>query len=91
MAIEQLPGDHLHLVCDLPGCTFEGPTLHAASEGELLDMAEARGWSIERELGLHYCPLTTVRDCEVCGAPTRSARGGPGGRLTYYCAAHWSR
>jgi hypothetical protein len=30
VAIHALPGDHLHLACDLPGCTFEGPTLHVA-------------------------------------------------------------
>lgn len=63
--------------------------MHGASDDELLEMAEAHGWNIEREMGLHYCPLTTVHDCEVCGAPTRNAIGGAGERLTYYCATHW--
>jgi hypothetical protein len=84
-----LPGDHLHLACDMPGGTLQGPTLHGASEDELLDLAQARGWNIDRELGLHFCPLTTVHDCDVCAAPTRMAISEAGTSLTYYCAEHW--
>jgi hypothetical protein len=101
MAIRQHPNDHIELVCDLEGCTFQGPLRRGITEDELLDIADAKGWNIDREFGLHYCPLTTMHECSVCGAPTRSAVG-PGVTLTergefvssgdgatYYCREHW--
>lgn len=89
MAIERLAGDHLYLRCDTPDCTFEGPTLHNVTEDELLDFAEARGWNVNREFGLHYCPLTTMHDCAVCGAPTRDSIRDAAGVVTYYCDEHF--
>lgn len=91
MTIHRLPGDHLYLTCDTPDCTFEGPTLHGVTEDELLDFAEARGWNIERDFGLHYCPLTTTHECSVCGAPTRSSiTDAATGETTYYCDDHFA-
>jgi hypothetical protein len=89
MSIKELGGGHVHLNCDLSGCTFEGPTMRG-TEDELLDFAESRGWNIDREFGLHYCPLTTMHDCAICGAPTRnSVRDASTGEVTYYCDEHW--
>jgi hypothetical protein len=89
MAIEPLPGDHLRLGCDTPECTSE-IVAHGVTEGDLLDRAEERGWSIARDFGLHYCPLTQVHECHDCGAPTReSITHVATGETTYYCAAHW--
>jgi hypothetical protein len=90
MTIHRLPNAHLALTCDTPGCTIEGPMRQGVTEDELLDLAEEQGWNIERELGLHYCPVTTVHDCSVCGAPTRSSITDVAtGEVTYYCDKHW--
>ena len=101
MAIHRLPGDHLYLSCDTEGCTIEGPTKRGVTEDELLDIAEAEGWNIERDWGLHYCPLTTMHECCVCGAPTQDSIGPPvtltdrgewvreSGEATHYCREHW--
>ncbi len=89
MAIERLPNDHLHLRCDTPGCTFEGPTLHNVTEDDLLDFAEARSWNVDRKFGLHYCPFTTMHDCSVCGASCRSSIEAASGEVYYYCDEHF--
>ena len=90
MAIHRLPGDHLQMTCDTPGCTMQGPVKRGVSEEELLTAAEQAGWNVEREFGLHYCGLTTVHDCEVCGAPTRSSvRDESTGAIAYYCDEHF--
>lgn len=88
MAIHPLPGDHLQLSCDNPGCPAE--IIARVSEDELLERAEAQGWNVDRDFGLHYCPLATVHDCDVCGAPTRSSiRDASTGEVTYYCDRDW--
>jgi hypothetical protein len=90
VTIHRLANDHLALTCDTPGCTMEGPTMRGVTEDELLDVAVERGWNISREFGLHYCPLTTVHDCGVCGAPTQMAvHDVATGETAYYCAEHW--
>ena len=91
MAIHRLPGDHLYLACDLPGCSFEGPTRHGLTEDEFLDHAAELGWNIDRDFGLHYCPLTTMHQCAVCDAPTRSSIRDATGAPTYYCGQHFPR
>lgn len=69
---------------------MEGPTKRGVTEDELLDLAEERGWHVDREFGLHYCGVHTIHDCEVCGAPTASGVGDVAtGEVTYYCAEHW--
>jgi hypothetical protein len=86
MAIEHLPGDHLHLVCDTEGCST-GIT-HDGTEEELLAFAEESGWHIE--FGLHFCPLATMHECSVCGAGTAAGiKDVATGEWTYYCAEHW--
>ena len=60
------------------------------TEAELLGLAEERGWHIEREWGLHYCPLTTMHECAQCGAPTRSSvTDASTGHVAYYCERCW--
>jgi hypothetical protein len=91
MSIKALGGGHLYLGCDLPGCAFEGPTMRA-TEDERLDLAESRGWNIDREFGLHYCPLSTMHECSVCGAPTRNSITDANTReVPYYCDEHFDR
>ena len=88
MSIEPLPDDHLRLGCYTPECTAE-IVAHGVTESELLDRAEERGWSIAREVGLHFCPLAQVHGCHDCGAPTRNAiRNVASGEMTYYCDEH---
>jgi hypothetical protein len=87
MSIHKLPNNHLQLTCD--ACSNE-IVKHGISEDELLDRAEELGWNVEREFGLHYCPLTTVYECDICGAPTRSGiTDVSSGEATYYCREHW--
>jgi hypothetical protein len=89
MAIQHLPDGRLAMTCDGDGCHMDGPG-GRVSEGQLTEWAEAIGWHIDREFGLHYCPLTTMHDCSVCGGPTVSSLTDDGsGEVTYYCGAHW--
>jgi len=91
VAIERLPGDLLYLSCDTPGCPMQGPTKHGVSDEELLVAAEEAGWNIDREFGLHYCGLTTVHECEDCGAPTQnSVTDVNSGAIRYYCDEHFA-
>jgi hypothetical protein len=88
VAIDRLPNDHLYLSCDTPNCTLEGITMHAAAEADLEDYARGLGWHVA--FGLHYCPLTTIHQCEVCGAGTRSSLTDVAtGEVEYYCDEHW--
>jgi hypothetical protein len=89
VTIEPLPADHLRLGCDTADCTAE-IVAHGVTEGELLDRAKSAGWSIAPDVGLHFCPLTQVHECDVCGALAQeSITHLASGETTYYCAAHW--
>jgi hypothetical protein len=90
VSIERLPGDHLALMCDAGDCAMDGPTKRGVTEDELLDAAEAIGWSVDREFGLHYCGLHKMHDCAVCGATTRDAiTDERSAETVYYCREHW--
>jgi hypothetical protein len=97
VAIKPLPGNHLHMTCDgltidRQPCPMQGPTKHDVTEEELLVAAEAAGWNVDRQFGLHYCAFHTIHDCVVCGAPTRSSVTDVAkGETTYYCDEHFDR
>jgi hypothetical protein len=71
---------------------MQGPTKDDVTEEGMLVAAEAAGWDVDREFGLHYCGFHTMHDCVVCSAPTRSSLTDfATGQTQYYCDEHFDR
>ena len=98
MTIQSLGGDHLHLACDGDSCSGY-LTCHGMNEDELLLAAEERGWRIDWEVGLQFCPgpWHTIHECVVCGTVATNSvtpvteRAGEfvRGQEEWYCDRHW--